>query len=174
MKGVILVALRDLVREEFGEELWESAVHRAGLSTGPVLLATSDVEDETALRLFRSVGEAASLSFRELARRFGAFWMRDFAPRVYAAYHRRCHSVRDVLEQVDRIHQDVTERIPRARPPRFEITWRDERTAVVEYRSERGLMDLAMGLVEGAGEAFGENVDVRRAGSGRFLVYLKG
>ncbi len=172
MKGVILVALRELAERSLGKGVWQSAVESAGLSAEPLLLATSDVEDETALALFKGVAEAAGISFKELARRFGTFWMGDFAPRVYGAYSARLRSVRDILEQIDRIHREVTQRLARAAPPRFEVTWRDERTALVRYRSHRGLVELAMGLVEGAAEVFREEIQVRRAGPESFLVFL--
>jgi hypothetical protein len=69
----------------------------------------------------------------------------------------------------------MTKSVPNASPPRFEYQWTDARTLVMIYRSERGLVDLVVGLAKGVGTYYGEPLEVTKLGPDRVqIVFLRG
>ncbi|MCD6498747.1 MAG: heme NO-binding domain-containing protein [Deltaproteobacteria bacterium] len=57
-----------------------------------------------------------------------------------------------------------------ARPPRFAYTWKDDKTLQVDYTSNRGLVDFAVGLARGVGRYFGEDLVVSKLSDSGFQV----
>ena len=86
--------------------------------------------------------------------------MTSFAPKVYFAYFVGIQSAREFLLKLDAVHSRVTKTIENARPPRFLYEWKDDKTLIMTYKSERGLIDFAIGLIKGVGKYFKEDINV--------------
>ena len=50
--------------------------------------------------------------------------------------------------------------MPNAHPPGFDYAWKNNNTLIIKYISDRGLMDLAVGLIKGIGLFYKENLTV--------------
>ncbi|PZR17573.1 MAG: hypothetical protein DI536_04470 [Archangium gephyra] len=61
-----------------------------------------------------------------------------------------------------RASRGLTRAVPNARPPRFQLSWRDADTLDVEYLSERKLIDVYVGLARGVGKYFKEALTVTK------------
>lgn len=67
----------------------------------------------------------------------------------------------DFVECVEsRIHIDVLKLYPDAELPRFNTISRSDDTLVIDYISSRNLEHLALGLLQGTAEHFGETVSI--------------
>ena len=60
------------------------------------------------------------------------------------------------------IHPEVRKLHPEAVPPDFWFDDSDDYVLVVHYRSRRHLCTLAAGMMEGAGEQYGEHVSLHQ------------
>ena len=81
---------------------------------------------------------------------------------MYRAYLERFKSAKEMIAGMDALHVQVTRAVPNARPPRFQMTWRDEKTLDVVYESQRKLIDVYVGLARGVGKYFKEPLTVTR------------
>jgi hypothetical protein len=57
-----------------------------------------------------------------------------------------------------------------AHPPRFDYTWKNEKTLIMHYKSQRGLIDFAVGLIKGVGKFYHENLRVAKVGSDQIEI----
>ncbi len=163
MKGVIIDCLGKLVIEKFGEERWHESLEKVGFSKSRRFLAGQDIEDQVTLNLVSAVCEVLGISLEQAADAFGEYWVTVYAPKIYSAYYRKIQSAKDFLLQMDRIHEITTKNIENARPPRFEYEWKDEKTLLMTYKSERNLIPFFIGLIKGVGKYFEEKIIVSLA-----------
>lgn len=165
MKGSIAQCAEELVRTQYGDARWDEVCVVAGLPADTRFMPSADLDDGAVLGVVSAIGTVCRLSPSQVADAFGSHWVCVYAPRQYPAYFRGVTSARDFLQKLDKIHDMVTRSVPNARPPRFAYEWTDDHTLVMEYSSERGLVDLFVGLLKGVGEHFGERLAVTPAGN---------
>jgi hypothetical protein len=161
MKGVILSCLASMVKDKFGEEKWALAMQDAGLARTAIFLAHEDVADAQAVRILGSVCKVLDIDLQQAGDAFGDYWVNTFTPNIYPAYYLGVTNAREFLLKMDKVHIMTTQSIPNAHPPRFDYNWKDDRTLIMTYRSERGLMDLFVGLIKGVGKRYGENLAIQ-------------
>lgn len=46
--------------------------------------------------------------------------------------------------------------------PRFDYQWKDDRTLVMHYKSDRGLVDILVGLIKAVGRYYKEALKVKK------------
>jgi hypothetical protein len=154
MKGIIFNLVEDVVCEAHGEQVWDQLLTDAGLEGGYTSLgdyadeelhaligASSRALDVPAEQVVRTVGHGAALGLAQLYPKF-------FTP------HRR--SIDFVVTLNDVIHPEVRKIHRLAEPPEFVFTHVDEAELLVEYRSRRGLCNLAAGMLGGVATYYGE------------------
>lgn len=172
MKGSVVMGLKEMVCERFGKDYWENALKEAKTDLGTVL-AQSDIDDATVMKVINSLCKVLGISLQQAADAFGDYWINVYTQKRYKAYYLRPKCAKEFLLEVDRIHVDLTRTIPNARPPRFEYEWKDDRTLIMIYKSHRGLIDFAVGIVKGVGKLYRENLKVRKLGDDRIeIVFL--
>ena len=71
---------------------------------------------------------------------------------------------------LDSIHVGMTKTMPQATPPRFNYEWKDKDTLIMEYRSQRDLIDFAVALIKGVGRFYNEDLGVQKLGFNRIAV----
>ncbi len=165
MKGVIVNCLKEMMTTRFGKDKWEAALEGAGISKTTNFLSTQDVDDGAVLKVVGEACKVLKVSLSQAADAFGEYWVCTFAPRLYHTYFQGVKNARDFLLKMDAIHKTTTETVPNAHPPRFEYTWENDKTLIMKYKSQRGLMDFVIGLVKGVGKYFHEDLKVSRAGT---------
>ena len=174
MKGVILQCLREMVKSKFGEAKWNEIVKEAGTDAPALILASSDIEDSTALGCVHAACNVLGVTLPQAADAFGDFWMNEFAPKIYPSLLQGSVSAKDFLLLMDETHQRVTRTIPNARPPRFTFDWEDATTLLMTYQSERCLIDVAVGLAKGVGRYYKESLTVERVSDSQLRVRFLG
>ncbi|MCD4733338.1 heme NO-binding domain-containing protein [bacterium] len=162
MKGIIVMALKGTVVDNFGYEAWQKSLKRAGLPPHSNFRSTVDVPDETVVRVLEAVCAELNITLDQAGEAFGHYWMHKIVPRVYPVFTYNIKSARQLLLKMDKIHDMVTRTIANARPPRFEYSWTDDNTLIMTYNSPRGLIFLLPGLIRGVGKYFEEELNVRK------------
>jgi hypothetical protein len=157
VKGIIFEVVEEVVIERFGEDAWDELLVDAGVDgvwttlgsypdaqLGAIVAAAADRLGVSTPDVLRLVGRAA---FAGLAAHH---------PELLDG-HRSSRTVLMDLNGI--IHPEVMKLYPDATVPWFGVTDLGETMEIV-YRSERSLGPLAEGLVQGAGDHFGELVEV--------------
>lgn len=170
MKGVIALCLKEVVVNNFGLEKWSEIVAQAGHKRDPMILPISNLEDEVVLGLLSSTCQTLDISLETAADVFGDYWVNVYTQRMYKAYYDGADSARELLLKMDSIHVAVTRNIRNAHPPRFNYTWEDEKTLIIQYTSPRNLIDLFIGLVKGVGKHYDEELRVTKAADDKLRI----
>lgn len=170
MKGVIPDCLAKLVIDKFGKDKWEEVLETAGLSKNLSFMVTQDIPDADVMKVVETTCKVLKITLQQAADAFGDYWVNDYAIKIYKSYYRKSNSAKEFLLNMDNVHKTVTENIANAHPPRFTYNWKNDKTLVMTYNSERGLIDFLVGLVKGVGNYYDENLKVMRVGNDKVQV----
>ena len=165
MKGTILKCLEELVTARFGAGRWRASLREAGISEWKTFTMLSDVDEAEFMRVMEGVAKATSLSMEQTMEAFGEHWSTVYAPTVYEAYFSTAKTSRELLLNLDHIHDVMTKSMKSARPPRFRYEWQGDKHLIMHYESKRGLAILMPGLIRGVGKYFNEKLTVRMIGN---------
>ncbi len=158
MKGVIFNAVEEAVVRLYDEDTWDDLLDAAKLDGHYTALGSYDDADLGAL-----VGAACPMTGHEpheLIRVLGRHAFPHLADR-YPELVDEATGTHDFLRRVnDIIHPEVLKLHPDAKPPSFEFEDLSDDVLRITYKSARKLGVLAEGLILGAGDRFGEHVEV--------------
>jgi len=170
MKGVIILALKEMVKSKFGGDKWETALKNAGIDRGPLILPISNIDDETVLKVVNSICEGLNISLIEVADAFGDYWINVYTQKMYPFYYEGVKTAKEFLLKMDAVHVSTTGNIPDAHPPRFEYEWENEKTLIMKYKSQRGLIDFMVGLIRGVGKFYGEDLKITKLANDKVKI----
>lgn len=170
MKGSIAQCLANLVVEKFGKEKWESALEKAGVNKGTIFTPLQNVDDATVLKVIDAVCKTTNLTMNQAVEAFGNYWVNTYAKKVYTTHYMGVFTAKDFLLKLDKVHERTTKSIPDAHPPRFEYEWKNDKTLIMTYKSQRGLIDFLVGLIKGVGSLFSEDLKVSKLSASKVQV----
>jgi hypothetical protein len=139
-------------------------LQEAGVKPNTMFLPFLDVEDATVTKLIDVLCRQQHLALQQVADAFGRYWVNVYSQTLYATHYKQHKTAKDLLLSMDEIHVKMTKTIKDARPPRFRYEWKDKKTLIMHYKSHRGLNDLLVGLVRGAGSFYREELQVKKIG----------
>ena len=167
MKGVIVIALQDLVKTKFGQEKWTNILKKSGLPTNKKFFGHQDVDDNIVMTLIQNTCEVLGITLEQAAEAFGNYWMNEYAPKKYFAFFIGKRTAKEFLLDMDRVHSKMTENIENARPPKFEFEELDDNKITMSYSSHRGLEPIWIGLIKGVGTYFKEDIKIKKIGKNK-------
>jgi hypothetical protein len=170
MKGSIVQCLGDLVKSNFGNDKWEKSLETAGMSKTSFFMPLQNVDDEKVINIIGSICKVASITPVQAADAFGDYWVNVYAPKLYSSYFKGTNSSKEFILKMDAVHDNVTKNIPNAHPPRFDYEWKDNKTLIMRYKSNRGLIDILAGLVKGVGKYYKENLKVTKLSNDKLQI----
>lgn len=158
MKGVIFNAVEEAVVNLYSEDVWDDLLDAAGVSGRYTSLGEYDDAELTALVI--AAVEMTGIDANELIKVLG----RHSFPHLGSRYPELVDGstgTHDFLRRVnDIIHPEVLKLHPDAKPPEFLFEDRDDNVLRVTYKSARRLGVLAQGLMYGAADRFGEEIEI--------------
>jgi hypothetical protein len=162
MKGVIFNLAERIVVAEHGEDAWDDLLDDAGLSGAYTSLGSYDDSDLTALAA--AAATKLGLTSDEVVRWLGCSAIPLFAE-AYPHFFTPHESARTfVLTLNDIIHPEVRKLYPGAGVPVFEFQQAGhDAPLAMGYRSPRRLCSFAEGLIEGAGNHYGEQLGISQS-----------
>ena len=170
MKGIIAKCLEELVIGNFGKDKWGQSLEMAGLKKSTMFMASQDLDDTAVIKVLQSVCKVCNITLNQAADAFGEYWVCHFAPKVYPNYYNEFKTAKDYLLKMNEVHDTVTKRIPNAKPPKFIYEWSNDKTLIMTYKSQRGLIDIFVGLVKGISIYFNANLNVAKIGADRVQI----
>jgi hypothetical protein len=159
MKGVIFNLVEDVVRRENGYDYWDDVIDASGVAGAYTSLGTyPDVELD---HIARVVAEREGLTPDAVVRHVGHTGMQALALRYPELFVP--DGLRSFLMSLNTVvHPEVRRLYPGAVIPGFDCRTPTDDVLELVYVSERGRCDLAEGLVAGAAEHYGVDVEVRQ------------
>ena len=170
MKGTIVKCLEELVVTQFGKDKWEQSLKDIGLSTSTIIWPMSDITDAQVMGLVEAVCKNLDITLVQAADAFGDYWVNVYSQKMYPLYYKRNATARDFLLDMDNVHVEMTRSMEKARPPRFDYEWKDDRTLIMHYKSHRSLVDFVVGLARGVGRYYKEDIQVTKLGPDKVQI----
>jgi predicted hydrocarbon binding protein len=155
MKGMINVAIKLLVKNVFGEKVWEEVKKEAGINSDRFLVVL-DYPDEITYSLIDAITKVAGISKEEVFYAFADFWVKMYNK----AYMRGYKNSKDFFKQLNRIHSEIVKRIKGAIPPEFIFEEKGDDVFFIHYVSKRGLCGVCRALIEAVINFYGENAKI--------------
>ena len=160
MKGVVNKGIGEFAIQQFGEEAWTRIKAAAGCEE-PFFSTSASYDDQSTLDLVTAACEVSGLTAAQVLEAYGRFLipntMRDAYPSFFAVAGK---SARELLMNLDRVHQEVTKHVAGSAPPLIVCTETADGTLHIRY-SGRGFCELLKGALAGVGVMFGESLEVR-------------
>ncbi len=161
VKGIVFNLLGDLVRREFGDDVWDDLIDAAGANGAYTSLGS--YPDAEMMRLVAAASTALDRPAADILRWFGRGAMPMLAQKYPGFFHRTGSTRRFLLTLNDIIHPEVRKLYPGADVPTFYFRPSTGDAIVMEYRSARTLCALAEGFVFGAADYFDEDVTISQS-----------
>lgn len=160
MLGVVFTEFLEMVEDRFSPEVVDAIIDRASLPHDGAYTAVGEYPHEEIVALVVALAAEIDTPVPILLEVFGRHLFGRLAaghPGLMAGGG----SLFDLLARLDdHIHPEVLKLYPKAQLPRFSVASRDADGIVLRYDSPRRMESLAVGLVHGAGDHFGERVEV--------------
>jgi hypothetical protein len=161
MYGLVNRALEELICKEHGDAMWERIKADAGVDV-EVFIRMDQYPDEITYRLVQSASRVLQAPAQSLLHAFGLHWTLYTGREGYGALLSDAGStLLEVLTNLDDLHTRVGLMYPQLRPPSFRCTDVAPNHLVLHYYSSReGLAPMVVGLVEGLGKRFGQQLRI--------------
>jgi len=173
MKGIITLALKEMVQDYHGNNTWLKILKNIGFDHDPIILPTSNLDDQMIKNIFNATCTVLDISLKQAADIFGDYWINTYSQKVYGIYYQVSKSAQDFIMSMDKVHQDTTQTLPDAQPPQFDYIWNDDKTLIMKYKSERGLIDFMVGLIKGVGKYYNENLKVSKVNNNSIKIIFQ-
>lgn len=161
MYGLVNRALEELIRKEHGDALWERIKVDAGVEA-EVFIRMDQYPDELTYKLVGSASRILNVPADALLHAFGLHWTLYTGREGYGALLADAGStLHEMLANLDDLHTRVGLMYPQLRPPSFRCTdVTPERLVLHYYSSREGLAPMVIGLLEGLGKRFGQQLRI--------------
>ncbi len=176
MKGVIFTAFIEYVETRFGSLVTENMISSCDLATDGAYTSVGTYKHSEIVQMICKLSEISGVSVPLL--------LQDFGKRLFtllvSTYPETVECTDDSFSLItsieSRIHVEVRKLYPDADLPTFSHEFLGVDKLKLVYTSERGLADLADGLLLGCFEHFKEEVVITRedlsGGTGKKVVFM--
>ncbi len=159
MKGIIFVALSEMIQEMYGHKTWNEFLSDSNAPSKGIYTSTEIYEDKEATELLTVISRKLEKSPNDILYIFGIFLIRYFHKK-YPSFFQDLSFV-GFLESVDgRIHVEMQKLSPGSTPPLVKVISTDEKNIQIHYRSKRKLCSLAHGLLRGASKIYQVEINI--------------
>ena len=170
MYGLVNIAIRDLIIEKHGEEVWRKVLAKANVDDNPFLPMES-FPDEMTYDLVGAASEVLGVPGPDLLNAFGQYWMTFTAEKGYGQILEFAgNDLETFLSNLDDMHARIALSLPELDPPSFDVEQMPGGKLMLHYYSDRpGLAPMVQGLLLGLGKRFGVEVSVEHLPQGEDL-----
>ena len=175
MKGVIFTEFIDLVEQLYGLETVDAILIDADLPNGGAFTRVGTYDHTHIVTLVTLLSDRVGTPVPDLLKAYGEHLFARLAS-GHPAITAFADDLFGFLKGIDGIiHVEVRKLYPKAELPSIQCADIDPQTLSLRYRSDRGLADVAEGLILGCARSFETEVTVERRdesdGAGRDVLF---
>ncbi len=160
MKGVIFRAFLDHVGQTYGENITEQLILNCDLSSGGAYTAVGTYDTGELLSLVSGLTELTGTDPSTIVKTFGEALFPILVEK-YPFVVQHANNAFELISTVDNyIHIEVLKLYPDAGLPTFIPELKNPGCMWLKYDSERGMPELAEGLLQGCFDYFGEEAEI--------------
>lgn len=160
MKGIVFTEFLQHVDNRYGPAITENMIDGCHLESKGAYTSVGTYPCSEMGQLLHSLAAETGENTESLLKGFGKSLAHVFHDAHASYFDVPC--LFDFIESVDRrIHVEVKKLYADAELPTFVTVHRDDAQLVVDYISSRGLEMLALGLLYGSAEVYGEDISIQ-------------
>jgi len=161
MKGLIFTEFMEMVETVWSLDMVDRLIDRSQVASGGIYTAVGDYPHTEMLALIKALSDATGTPVEQLEQTFGKYLFGRFALLFphYLSGVADCFQFLAGIEDI--IHAVVNKRFPDAEPPVFMVATAPAGLSLT-YFSERPLVHLVQGFIEGCISHFGGHEVVQR------------
>lgn len=172
MKGLVFTTFYSHVEDRYGLDMLEDIIEDADLPNKGAYTSVGTYPFQDMVALVTALTKRTGKPLPALLEDFGYACFGHWVSYVPAHFNNK--DLFDILEGVDHFHEhEVRKLYPDAELPSFKVQSRDARTLVMNYFSCKPLADLAVGVIKGAADHLGENIEVNYQSVGGAEPYVR-
>lgn len=160
MLGLVFTSLVEMMEEKFSYEFADEVITQAKLANNGAYTSVGYYDLGELVKIVELISHKTNIAVPDLLRTFGHYLMGVIVEghqHIIVEYS----NLFEMLDNLDsEIHVTVLQLYENARLPKFSIGKRTDTVIELQYTSIRRLEHLALGLLDGATEIFGEKVAV--------------
>jgi methyl-accepting chemotaxis protein len=156
MKGTVVNTWLTTCSELYGDDVKNNAIIKNGWSAERIITPLENIDDQEIFSIIEDIAMAAKITEQELWQAVGKRNIKSFAG-WFPSYF-EVSNAKVFLGMMDAVHKQLTKIIPGAQPPRLIPIEVGPNTFDLIYKSKRGMVDYLMGLIQGTGEYFEDNI----------------
>ncbi|MBQ0937104.1 heme NO-binding domain-containing protein [Ideonella paludis] len=161
MLGMVFTEFLEMVEEGFGPDVADAILCDASPGHDGAYTAVGYYDHAELVAMVVALSGRTGIPVPDLVKAFGRHLLLRFT-QVHPKMFQGAHSLFDLVARIDgHIHVEVHKLYSEATLPRFTVQDRSPERMTVLYQSPRGLHELAVGLLEGAAEHYGEACTVQ-------------
>lgn len=158
MKGTVVATWIKTCRKLYGDGVVDKSMEYAGWKKDKIFTPIENVDDSQVKNMVNSIAQSVNIDVKALWRIIGKDNLQAFYHDFPAFFqHENLYSF---FASMYDVHAVMMKKFAGAKPPLVLLKPISDKEAVFSYKSERGMFDYFMGLVDGSIEFFKENVKV--------------
>lgn len=150
MYGMIHRAVREMVLDRAGKDVWAEIERAAGIAQSE-LISVEVYDDAVTLRLIECAANSSEIDLEQFLVDFGQYWIGYAGQSQFGSIlHFTGDNLVTFLRNLDRLHGSVQSVMPKASMPSFKVVAEEPGRIEVDYISARiGLEPFVKGLMLG-------------------------
>ncbi|MFL0195123.1 heme NO-binding domain-containing protein [Clostridium sp. WILCCON 0269] len=160
MKGTVIATWMKTCRKLYSDETVNDAMNSVGWGASKIFLPTENISDNEVKKVIEHISKANNEDVGVLWKKIGIDNINAFY-KDYPAFFKH-ENLYSFLKSMFDVHVVMTKKFPGAKPPLVSLKAISSKTAIFEYKSERGMFDYLMGMIEGSAKFFGENLEIEK------------
>jgi hypothetical protein len=175
MRGMVFTELFELVEEKFGFDMLDEVIEASSLPNDGAYTATGSYPFEELVTIVVNLSAKTEIPVPTLLEVYGQHLFGKLI-KALPQFDNKDLDLLSFIESVeDHIHVQVKKLYPDAELPTFEIISSNQNELKFYYISKKNIPNLAKGLINGAAEHFGQDVDIdfEQTQNGKTLFTVK-
>ncbi len=177
MYGIINRALKDMVVERFGNDVWNGVLLDSGVPEESFLRMRS-FDDEITYQLVGAASKVLQVPTEDCLHMFGVHWITTTASENYPTLMDSAgDNLLDFLRNLNLMHDRISTTFLNYVPPYFRVEEGPQDIYYLHYSSSRkGLVAFVRGLLDGLAARFGQTIvllseEDRQVSEGSYIVF---
>lgn len=166
MYGMVNQAVKELVLEGHGPDVWSRICKAAGLEEED-FSSLQKYPDEVTFKLVGAASKVLATPAEQILEAFGEYWT-DYAKRTSFSRLLRFGGATfaEFVRNLDQMHAKIKFSLPELEPPGFRVTDEADGSFRLHYYSKRqGLAPLVRGMMKGVAKLYGLTAEIRQVKS---------
>ncbi|SBS35156.1 Heme NO binding protein [Marinomonas aquimarina] len=160
MLGVVYIQFMEMIKEKFSEDVLDDLLDEPSLSTGGAYTSVGYYDHTDIIKLVVALSKKTDIPVDDLVEAFGKHLFAALIDKYPMLAEDKTDAL-EMLESVDNsIHVEVHKLYPQAELPEFKCIRLSDTKLQMVYRSKRPFSILALGLIKGCAEHFGEQLTI--------------